>query len=282
MSTTLPTLKFFKVDLDPATKVLHVKFDHGEKNLMTSEVWGEYGSIFDNILIYGDARVVVVSSMSPTHFTGGMDMAAMGSTLTPKDPDTGRSTFRIRDLLRQTQVNFSAPERTNVPVIFAIHGKTVALGIELALAGDIVYTASDATFAMKEVDVGFASDVGTLARGPKAFSSSSLLAELAFTGRTFGAEQAYRLGFTSCVVEGSRDEVVDAALKLAAEIAGKSPVAVASTKRMLLHARDHTVESALEYAQIWNGAMLQTEDVRRALTGQNNFRPLYDDNASKK
>ena len=44
----------------------------------------------------------------------------------------------------------------------------------------------------------------------------------------------------SRVVEGGRTEVLNAALELARSIAEKSPVAVMSTKRLLLHARDNT------------------------------------------
>lgn len=41
-------------------------------------------------------------------------------------------------------------------------------------------------------------------------------------------------------IPGSRAEVVQAALELAKEISSKSPVAVAGTKHLLAHARDHT------------------------------------------
>ena len=64
--------------------------------------------------------------------------------------------------------------------------------------------------------------------------------ELAFTARNFSAAEAERCGLVSRVVPGRREEVVRAALELAGEIAGKSPVAVVGTKRVLLHARDHS------------------------------------------
>ena len=63
----------------------------------------------------------------------------------------------------------------------------------------------------------------------------------------------------SKVVNGGREGVVQAALELAKSIAMKSPVAVASTKRLLIHARDHSVAANLEYTSIWNGIMLNTE-----------------------
>jgi len=66
------------------------------------------------------------------------------------------------------------------------------------------------------------------------------LRELAYTARTFSAAEAEKLGLVSKVIEGGRDAVVDAALKLAHVIAQKSPMAVLGTKQLITHARDHT------------------------------------------
>lgn len=90
------------------------------------------------------------------------------------------------------------------------------------------------------MDVGLAADIGSLARVPKVAGNHSLVHELAYTGRNFSAAEAEKMGFVSRVVEGGRDEVTAAALEVAKLIAEKSPVAVAGTKHLLLHSRDHT------------------------------------------
>ena len=82
--------------------------------------------------------------------------------------------------------------------------------------------------------------MGTLAQLPKIAGNQSLVRELAFSARDFSAEDALRVGLVSRVVKGGRAEVVQAALGLAGEIARKSPIAVLGTKRVLLHARDHS------------------------------------------
>ena len=93
---------------------------------------------------------------------------------------------------------------------------------------------------LQEVDVGLAADIGTLARLPKITGNQSLASELAFTARPFGVSEALAVGLISRAVDGGRDEVVKAALDTAALIAEKSPIAVLGTKRLLLHARDHS------------------------------------------
>jgi hypothetical protein len=51
------------------------------------------------------------------------------------------------------------------------------------------YAAEDAQFSIKEIDIGMAADVGTLQRLPRIIGDG-MLRELAYTGRTFGAEEA--------------------------------------------------------------------------------------------
>lgn len=55
------------------------------------------------------------------------------------------------------------------------------------------------------------------------------------------------------------------AVKLAARIASKSPVAVLGTKEIINYSRDKTVEEGLRYTAVWNMAMLQTGDVQDAM-----------------
>jgi len=245
---------------------------------------------------------VVVSSASNTSFTGGLDTEKASKAFQDAKAvqDVARTTFLMRNAILDSQLAFTAPERCHVPVICALHGKCVGLAMDLALACDIRLVHENATMTIKEVDIAIAADVGTLARGPKAVGSSSLFFEHAFTAIPLNAKGAVDLGFASHVVDkdfcghylkylpdglsekfaeipsegGSDDtariEVLTEALDLATLIASKSPIAVASTKRLLLHARDNTTSSSLEFTQIWNAAMLQAKDVDAALTEFNN------------
>ena len=162
-----------------------------------------------------------------------------------------------------------------------MHGLAYGLALDLLCAVDVRWAASDAAFSIKEVDVGLAADTGALARMPKLVGGgrASLLGELALSARVFGAEEARQeLGFVSRVVQGSRAEVVRAAIVEFAEVvARKSPVAVVGTKRFIAHALDHScvffcsivfffwlnwpfsVEEALEYQATWAAFALQSK-----------------------
>lgn len=108
------------------------------------------------------------------------------------------------------------------------------------------------------MDIGLAADVGSLAYLPKITGNQSLLRELAYTARNFTAVEAEKLGLVSRVVQGGRDEVVQAALELAKTIVKKSPIAVSGTKRLVSHARDHSIGENLAYTQSWSAHALMT------------------------
>jgi delta(3,5)-delta(2,4)-dienoyl-CoA isomerase len=70
---------------------------------------------------------------------------------------------------------------------------------------------------------------------------------------------------------------VAAALKMAALMASKSPLAAQSTKEILNYSRDHTVQEGLRYTAVWNSAALQTEDVAAAmLSGMQKRTPTFE------
>ena len=54
-------------------------------------------------------------------------------------------------------------------------------------------------------------------------------------------------------------------MAIAAEIAGKAPLAVSGCKRIINYARDHSTADTLDYIGIWNASMLQTEEVMEAI-----------------
>ena len=81
------------------------------------------------------------------------------------------------------------PSRSRAWVIAGVHGVTTGRATRCA--------ASDATFSLKEVDVGRAVDLDILARAPKLVAN-----ELAFSARAFDGEEALRCA-RSCVMHRS-------------------------------------------------------------------------------
>ncbi|KAF9013629.1 Delta2-dienoyl-CoA-isomerase [Hymenopellis radicata] len=259
----------FSTDLikvsEPSPHVYHVELARKPVNAFSAELGIQYGTLFDRLAEEGDGvRAVVLSSALPKIFSAGLDFSdakTVSSISASPKTDGARNAMAIAAFLKDVQYAFQAPARCPFPVIVAVHGPVIGLGIDLICSCDIRYAASSAVFTIKEVDVGVAADVGTLAYLPKITGNLSVVRELAYTSRSFTAPDAHKLGLLSRVVEGGRNEVVGAALELAKVIASKSPIAVAGTKKLISHALDHSIADNLEYTAVWNGAALQSQDI---------------------
>jgi enoyl-CoA hydratase len=139
--------------------------------------------------------------------------------------------------------NFAGLVRRNYPkpIIAAVNGPAFAGGFEIVLACDLVVAADVAQFGIPEVKRGLFAAAGALIRLPKRVPLA-LATELAITGDPISAERACELGLVSRVVP--LDDVVDAALELAARIAANGPLAVRKTLQMVREAGDLTEEEA--------------------------------------
>ncbi len=163
-----------------------------------------------------------------------------------------------------------------IAVICVMHGYSFGLGIDMSTCADIRICSADVKFAVKEVDIGLAADIGTLTRLPKVVGNFSWVKDVALSARLFGAEEAFRVGFVSQVHE-TKQKAIEAGLKMAELLATKSPVAVQGTKELLNHARDHTVADSLKFTGVWNSAAIQTSDVERAmLSGLKKTKPRFE------
>jgi Delta3,5-Delta2,4-dienoyl-CoA isomerase len=86
----------------------------------------------------------------------------------------------------------------------AVHGACIGGGIDIITACDIRLATSDASFSVKEVDVGLCADIGTLQRLPKVCGNGSWVREVCLTARSFGSEEASRQGLLSSVYEDNK------------------------------------------------------------------------------
>ncbi|KAL8858992.1 MAG: hypothetical protein Q9178_004473 [Gyalolechia marmorata] len=186
---------------------------------------------------------------------------------TPTDP--ARLARSLLTHITTFQESITSLEKCPKPIIAVLHGYCFGLGIDLSLCADVRICTPDAKFAVKEVDLGLAADIGTLTRLGKVTGSESWVKDVCLSGREFGAEEARGWGFVSRVTdgegEGGKEGCVREAVRWAEIVAGKSPVAVQGTKELVNWSRDRSVADGLRYTAVWNSAMLQTEDVGRAM-----------------
>lgn len=252
----------FNVEL--ADKVAHVAINRPDKiNAMNADFWSEIIRIFDWVDSTDSIRAVVISGAGK-HFSSGIDLQMLAQAGSSQSQDIGRTAEAIRRKVLQLQASFNAVDNCRKPVLAAIQGYCLGGAIDLISACDMRYAAADAQFSIKEIDMGMAADVGTLQRLPRLIGDG-LMREMAYTGRMVGAEEAQRIGLVNRVYP-DQAALQAGVLELAAEIAGKSPVAIRGTKQMIRYMRDHRVDDGLEYIATWNASMLQSADLRIAMS----------------
>lgn len=121
---------------------------------------------------------------------------------------------------------FGLGRRLRKPLITALQGITLTIGIEIALAGDIVVAASDTRFCQLEPKRGLAPLGGATVRYVQRAGWGNAMYHL-LRADEFDAAEAYRIGLVQEVVEPGRQ--IDRAVELARELLACSPVALVHT-----------------------------------------------------
>lgn len=260
----MPDYQAFLVEL--TDNIAHVQINRPEKiNAMNAAFWTEIIDIFQWADDTDEVRVVVLSGAGK-HFSSGIDLMMLASVANELGKDVGRNARVLRRKILQLQASFTAVDKCRKPVLAAIQGYCLGGAIDLISACDMRYAAADAQFSIREIDMGMAADVGTLQRLPRIIGDG-ILRELAYTGRTVGAEEAQRIGLVNRTFADT-PSLLDGVFAIAREIAAKSPIAIAGTKEMITYMRDHSIADGLEHVAIWNAAMLQSADLKLAMAAQ--------------
>lgn len=112
--------------------------------------WTQYGNLFDTIPYEApDARVVVLCSSVQKIFTAGLDLSDTSTLSDASAPDPARRAIGLRDHVLNFQSAITAPDRCPIPVIVAVHGLVLGLGMDIIGACDIRYAATNTTFSIK-------------------------------------------------------------------------------------------------------------------------------------
>jgi len=138
-----------------------------------------------------------------------------------------------------------------VPVIAAVHGNCFGAGIQLALGADIRIARADARLSIMESKWGLVPDMGG-AVTLRELVRLDVAKELTFTGRIFSGAQALEMGLVTELAE----DPIARARALAAEIATRSPDAVAAAKYLLQEAWMADDAAAAAAERRWQRALM--------------------------
>jgi enoyl-CoA hydratase/carnithine racemase len=234
-------------------ELLFVGFDRPEKrNALTRTVLAALGRALDEVDGDPAVRAVVLYGEGPV-FSAGVDFAMLQSDVAGTD----RTPFRTA--VGGMQAVLSRIERLEKPVVAALHRYVPGLALEVALACDLRIATEDCELGLPEVRLGLVPDVGGTTRLVRTVGYARAK-ELIMTGRMIGAAQALAIGLVHEVVPTG--EHLEAAARVAREMAGNAPLAVGLAKRLVDLGYDADKHTFLEMELLVQSVLKRTDDAR--------------------
>ncbi|MBN9006254.1 MAG: enoyl-CoA hydratase/isomerase family protein [Rhizobiales bacterium] len=152
--------------------------------------------------------------------------------------------------------------RNQKPIVAAVQGAAIGGGLGLAVSADFRVTCPEARFAANFTKLGFHPGFGLTATLPDLIGKNN--AELMFyTSRRVTGEDAYRIGLANVLVP--QDQVREAAIKLASEIAECSPLGLVSTRATMRAGLADRVMAATNHELAEQSRLRATEDFKEGV-----------------
>ena len=225
-------------------------------NSQTRQMFREYSTIA-NALRDSSLRALILTGAGDRAFCAGFDLDQLHEI-------TEMGLMEFWAFQEAAAAGIQAIRHLPFPVIAAIHGGAAGGGLALALAADIRLVAPTVKFSAAFVRIGLSvGELGTSWTLPRLVGPGRA-AELAYTGRIVGAEEAKRIGLANRIVPS--DELFDEAVAMARLIATNSPGGIRMSKRAIQ--RNQEVQSyaaALELENRGQSLLTTGADMPEAL-----------------
>lgn len=193
------------------------------KNAFNQELYGALGEALSEALADDDVHVIVITG-NGTAFSAGQDLKEMAAMAAGEHSGSGAGFNSVLEPL----------ERATKPVIAAVNGAAVGIGMTMLLHCDIVLIAESARMRVPFSELGVPPEAGSSALLPERIGWQAA-AELFFTSKWLTASEAVQLGIALRTV--ADHDLLSEAGALATKIASANPWSIQRTKRLLLEAR---------------------------------------------
>jgi enoyl-CoA hydratase/carnithine racemase len=216
--------------------IADVRLDRADKrNALDPAMFDAIARAGKDLVSNKEIRAVVLSG-SGASFCAGLDFASFQSMANggSSNGDTKSNSGENAGAMQPGAITHLAQQicwvwqEVPVPVIAAIQGHALGGGMQLALGADIRIAHPDTQFAMREVHWGLIPDMtGTLMSSR--LVRDDVAKDLVFSARVISGTEAHQLG----VVTRLTDSPLEVAMKMANEIAERSPDAVRGAKALI-------------------------------------------------
>ncbi|MCP5199107.1 MAG: enoyl-CoA hydratase/isomerase family protein [Gammaproteobacteria bacterium] len=227
-----------------------VRFANPPVNAHSQQLLAEVAWTFDTVSDRDDIRAVVLTGEGKCFCAGADIKERVGKTR--EAGDHWQNSRRAREAYHSIM-------ECQKPVIAAINGPALGGGLALAASCDILVASELGCLGLPEINVGLLGG----GRHCQRLFPHSRLRRMMLTGlRVFGPE-LYRLGVVEACTTPA--ELMDTALGIAREIAGKSPVATKLAKHALNQIEEMSLRDGYRFEQSMTGELSKTEDSKEAM-----------------
>jgi enoyl-CoA hydratase/carnithine racemase len=225
------------------------------KNPLTFDSYGELRDLFREMAFATDIKAVVLTGAGGNFCSGGDVHEIIGPLVKMDMPE-------LLEFTRMTGNVVKAMRACPQPIIAAIDGICTGAGALLACGSDMRFGTARSKVAFLFVRVGLAgADMGACTLLPRLIGLSRA-ADLLYTGRVMGGEEAERYGFYNRLVEP--DKLVEEATAMAVGLADGPTFGHAMTKTMLFQEWSHGLNECIESEAQAQAICMQTKDFERA------------------
>jgi enoyl-CoA hydratase/carnithine racemase len=231
-------------------------------NALNLSIIGHMEALIPQLAQDDSVRVIVITGSGPA-FCAGADLKEVLASrdLPPGEPDM---LDRVCDNVMNPLRDFPKP------VIAALNGTTMAGGLELAMACDIVVAAESAQLGDAHANFGVYPGAGGAAVLPRLIPHN-VAKYLLFTGKTLSANEMRTYGLVNEIAED--DELQRVVTELAEHIAAKSPIALRRMKEVANASLDKSRDAALEHEQVMLRKHERSYDMAEGLRAFSEKRP---------
>jgi enoyl-CoA hydratase len=229
-------------------------------NALNEDVLNELEQAFDAVDL-GAVRCLILTGAGEKSFVAGADIGAMSTMTKAEGAAFGKKGNDI----------FLKIEKFPIPVIAAINGFALGGGCEISMSCDIRICSENAIFGQPEVGLGITPGFGGTQRLAR-LVSPGMAKQLIYTARNIDAAEAKRIGLVNEVYPLA--DLMPAAKKMAATIAGNAPIAVRACKKAINDGLQVSIDEGVAIEEELFGSCFESYDQRE---GMANFLRKKDD-----
>jgi len=226
-----------------------------KRNAMSPAIFQGIATSMEDAVKDEEIRVIILTGTGDA-FCAGADVKSMAAgELERREPPPEQPASRAPFTMQFRQ----CPK----PIIAAMNGVAVGVGLDLALACDIRIASDKARFTVGYVRRGMVPAAGSAWYLPRLMGIDQSL-KVILTSEMLSAEEAEKLGMVTMVVP--HDELESASLEIAEQIAKAPTLAVQAAKRAVYESLELDLEKSLNLTMKLRQGLLRTDDYHESAT----------------